>query len=234
MPLSDASKAFLERLEATFTAAADTGTAAEMRAYMRDQFHYVGLPSPTRRALHGEAAEGYHVGADVFDVARALFAYDHREYQYVACDLLRSVMRKKRRPAIDIDHAFEITERLVRMKSWWDTVDILVPAVAYPLILESGSLDLQQTALRWIEEEDFWMQRSAIILQLNAGADTDVDLLFRLILRRADSAEFFVRKGAGWALRQYSKVDPQTVRTFLDQYRDRLSPLTRREGGKYC
>ena len=234
MPLSDASKAFLKRLEASFTAAAHAGKAAEMRAYMREQFHYLGLPSPDRRTLHAKAAEGYEPGADVFDVATVLYGDDHREYQYVACDMLRTFMRKKRRPAINPDHAFNITEGLVRRKSWWDTVDILVPAVAYPLILESDSLDVESTALRWIEDEDFWVQRSGIILQLNARGDTDVDLLFRLILRRADSTEFFVRKGAGWALRQYSKLDPTVVRSFLDRYKDRLSPLTLREGGKYC
>ena len=234
MPLRSVSRTFLERLEKTFTAAANASKAAEMRAYMRDRFPYLGLPSPNRRALHAEAAEGYELDIDVFDVATRLFEYEHREYHYVACDMLRAFMRRKRRPEFDHEKAFVIVERLMRTKPWWDTIDILVPSVAYPVIIESDVLHVRETANRWIEDDSFWVQRSAILLQLNAGADTDVDLLFSLILRRADSTEFFVRKGAGWALRQYSKRDPQTVRAFLDRYKDRLSPLTLREGGKYC
>jgi len=51
---------------------------------------------------------------------------------------------------------------------------------------------------------------------------------------RADSTEFFVRKGAGWALREYSKIDPKIVRTFIDAHYDELSSLTVREGSRYC
>ena len=234
MPLSAASREFVQRLEQLFTANAHQRKAAEMRSYMRDQFTYLGLPSPTRRALHAEAQAGYTTDSEVFDLAVDLYGYEHREYQYVACDLMRSFMRRKRRPDFDRAQAFATTERLIRTKPWWDTVDILAPAVAYPLIMESDELDLRETARRWIEDDDFWVQRSAIILQLGGKANTDADLMFELILRRADSTEFFIRKGSGWALRQHSKIDPELIRAFIDTHQERLSPLTKREGGKYC
>ena len=51
----------------------------------------------------------------------------------------------------------------------------------------------------------------------------------KMILRRADSKEFFIQKAAGWALRQYSKFNPDAVIAFVDENRDRLAPLTKRE-----
>ncbi len=44
--------------------------------------------------------------------------------------------------------------------------------------------------------------------------------------------EFFIRKGMGWALRERSYAAPDEVQAFVDEYRDRLSPLTRREALK--
>ena len=72
-----------------------------------------------------------------------------------------------------------------------------------------------------------WLQRVCMIFQLTYKDKTDQDLMFRYILRVAGSKEFFLQKGAGWALRQYSKTNPEAVRAFVEQHR--LAPLTRRE-----
>ena len=44
--------------------------------------------------------------------------------------------------------------------------------------------------------------------------------------------EFFIRKGIGWALREYSKTDPVWVQAFVESHADRLSPLSRKEALK--
>jgi 3-methyladenine DNA glycosylase AlkD len=46
----------------------------------------------------------------------------------------------------------------------------------------------------------------------------------------AGSKEFFLQKGAGWALRQLAKTNPEAVRAFVEK--TRLAPLTRREALK--
>src|SRR2546430_14509333 len=47
-----------DRLVAVYGAAADPARAAPMRAYMRDQFPFLGIPTPARRALSREARRG--------------------------------------------------------------------------------------------------------------------------------------------------------------------------------
>ena len=45
--------------------------------------------------------------------------------------------------------------------------------------------------------------------------------------------EFFIRKVIGWALREYAKVDPDWVRTFVADHDDQLSGLSKREALKH-
>lgn len=81
---------------------------------------------------------------------------------------------------------------------------------------------------RWIQQDNFWLQRSAFILQLTYRDQTNFSLLKELILYRQHSREFFVRKAAGWALRQYAKFAPEEVLLFIEE-NPQLSGLTRRE-----
>jgi 3-methyladenine DNA glycosylase AlkD len=46
----------------------------------------------------------------------------------------------------------------------------------------------------------------------------------------SSSREFFIAKAIGWALREYSKTDPDWVRSFIDQHE--LQPLSKKEGMK--
>ena len=205
-----------------------------MRAYMRNKFSYHGITSPIRKEFQKTLFAGLGPDIDPCVLAKQLWQVEYREAHYVACDLLRQRLARKALQRIDPRQSLETLEWLITTNSWWDTVDSLAPNASYSLLSRYPGVDLDATARTWIESENIWLQRSAIILQLKAGPATNPDLLFDLILRRADSTEFFVRKGAGWALRQYSRIDPSAVRSFINDNDGVLSPLTKREGGKYC
>lgn len=226
---------FVAALIADLRAHADATRAVGMRAYMRDQFAFFGVSTEHRRAiLRTHSAPS--TWSELLDVADALFTYAERECHYCAVDLLMKYASRRASREISTSERKRIiarTERLITDHSWWDTVDGLAPKVAGTL-LRGHRDELTSWSARWIESDNIWLQRSAILLQLTYKQDTDPQLLFSLILRRSTSKEFFVRKGAGWALRQYSYEDPGAVRAFIDDHRDSLSGLTVREGGKYC
>lgn len=205
-----------------------------MSAYMRGQFQFFGVDSPTRKRIEIEGFRDVLDQADPFHVALELWSYPQRECHYVAVDLLRRSLSRKHVPNVEPVHALKTLEYLITHASWWDTVDSLSPNTGYPLLTRFTGMDLHVTARRWIEHDNLWLQRSAILLQLKAKQRTDADLLFELVLRRCEESEFFLRKGAGWALREFSKTDPAAVRSFLNRYKGRLSPLTLREASKYC
>jgi 3-methyladenine DNA glycosylase AlkD len=85
----------------------------------------------------------------------------------------------------------------------------------------------------WIESDNIWLARTAILHQLGYKSQTNADRLFDYCLRRASDKEFFLRKSIGWALREYSKTDETAVRRFVDANASALSPLSRKEALKW-
>ena len=45
--------------------------------------------------------------------------------------------------------------------------------------------------------------------------------------------QFFINKAIGWALRDYSKTNPEWVREFIENHVSDMAPLSIKEGSKY-
>ncbi len=195
---------------------------------MRNQFPFLGIATPERRQIVRSIITDIGLPTSPLACAEALWRMDERECQYAACDLLTS----KRVLAGLTSNDVPRLERLIITKSWWDTVDVLAPSIVGAILRTTPDL-VHATASSWIRDENFWLQRSAILLQLKYRAETDENLLFSCILHRASSTEFFVRKAAGWALRQYAYTAPDRVRAFVESHRGELSALTIREALKH-
>ena len=217
----------LARLDEAFDAVRDPEAAVAMRAYMRDQFEFVGIPNPTRTAIAREVVGdlGPPSADDLLPFAHAAWERTERDHQYVAAKLLRRHV--KLLPA----GAIEDLETLITTKSWWDTVDELSRNVVGPLVLAHPELVAVMDA--WIDDEDRWLARTAIVHQGTYKEATDADRLFRYCLRRAADTDFFLRKAIGWALRDYSKVDQAAVRRFVAEHDTELSGLSKREALRY-
>lgn len=205
----------IDDLAAAYREHADPRQAAAMRAYMRDQFAFLGIPSPLRRQLSKPFLD-----SDPMPVALACWELPEREFQYFACDLLAR-HAKKLTPA-----DLPALRTLITTKPWWDTVDALAANVVGPVV--SGD----QTPMdAWAADDNLWVVRTAILHQLRYRAATDVERLFAYTRENRHHKDFFVRKGIGWALREYAKTDPAAVRNFVAEHPD-LSGLSKREALK--
>jgi 3-methyladenine DNA glycosylase AlkD len=211
----------LDRLTTAFEAAADPAAAVPMRAYMRDQFDYLGLRMPAQRRLARQAARGLPAPgqADLAEFARACWAQPFREYQYAACDYLR------RHVGVCGPDFLPVVRELIEAKSWWDTVDTLAADVVGPLVLQHPELALDMD--EWVADGYLWIIRTAILHQLTYARRTDTGRLFGYCAQQAGHPDFFIRKAIGWALRQYARTDPAAVASFVA--RTPLSGLSRRE-----
>ncbi|MET9972787.1 DNA alkylation repair protein, partial [Streptomyces sp. NPDC006356] len=91
VPRSALADTVLERLTATYTAAADPGRAAAAQAYMKDIAPFLGIPTPERRALSRTVLQGTPRPdeADCTAVALRCWQLPEREYHYFAVDYLR-------------------------------------------------------------------------------------------------------------------------------------------------
>ncbi|MGG0719010.1 DNA alkylation repair protein [Robertmurraya massiliosenegalensis] len=200
--------------------------AGPMEKYMRDQFPYLGIKTPERKVLLKEFFQTSGILNKPLqqDFILSLWEKDAREYQYAALFYLEKMVKKLQRSDL------ELLENLITTKSWWDTVDTIAPklvgyiATKYPEVIPDK---IEQ----WAISDDIWLRRTAILFQLKYKERTNEELLSRYIKENAQEKEFFIRKAIGWALREYSKTNPQFVRHFIET--TPLSNLSIREGSKY-
>ncbi len=198
-----------------------------MAAYMRNQFEFLGVRSPgIRTATKAMFDTVEQRGVDgLIGLVDRCWAAPEREFQSAGVLLLRRFADLLEPQHLDDLH------RYITTKSWWDTVDGLAAWSVGPLVRAEPAL--VEDMDRWIESDNIWVARTAIIHQLGFKEHTDAERLFNYSSLRAEDREFFIRKAIGWALRQYARVDPVAVREFVLDNEGRLSGLSRREALKH-
>ncbi len=216
----------IQPLVRLFAAHANAEEAVSMKRYMRDQFDFLGIKTPLRRVLLREylADRRPDIRDSLRPAVRSLWARPEREYQYAAVDLL------DRFAGVLSPDDLPLLESLVTEKSWWDTVDALAARIIGAILLNCPAT-IHPNVSRWRTSDNLWIRRTAILFQLKFRDRTDERLLFEIIRENADSSEFFIQKAIGWALREYSKTEAESVRTFVRT--ERLAALSQREALKW-
>ena len=203
---------------------ANADDARAMKAYMRGRFEFLGVKTPARR----KAAKAFfkkHGGADIdWRFVRQAWEHPFREMQYAALDYLET--RKNLLRPGDLPQL----KKLAQTKSWWDTIDFL-DRLAGGII--AGFPETRPVILQWSRDEDIWLRRLAIDHQLLRKDQTDQHLLEQILVNNLNQTEFFINKAIGWALRDYSKTNPEWVKNFIRQHHGKMAPLSIREASKY-
>ncbi|WP_091188643.1 DNA alkylation repair protein [Paenibacillus catalpae] len=205
---------------------ANQENARSMEAYMRNQFPFLGLKTPERMQLTREfwKEHGMPKGEELLQTADELWQLPEREYQYTAM-----VMLDKHRKLADEAHIDRL-EHYIVTKSWWDTVDILAGQLVGSHLLKFADL-IADYPDRWIQSDNMWLRRTALLYQLKYKERTDQERLFHYIDLQKEEEEFFIRKAIGWALREYAKTSPDVVRRFVKE--TSLSALSVKEALKH-
>lgn len=208
-----------------FESEEDQEKAIQMAKYMRNKFSFYGLPTPKRRALYKELLKKEKKAKQVdWDFLNQCYEDEHREFQYLVYDYLLAM--KKFLTYEDIPKI----KKYIKTKQWWDTIDFFDKVIG-----EIGLTDhrVDELMLKWSEDKDFWIRRIAIDHQLGRKEKTNPDLLEQILIHNFGSDEFFIDKAIGWALRDYSKTNPEWVKAFIDKYKDKMSNLSIKEARKY-
>ena len=222
-------KQFVLAVQRAFTPLADASKAEPMKAYLLDQFEFLGLPAPVRRKAVKDIGKVQSQNADdLLAAAELLWQKPQREYRYTAVDLLR-----KHSALLNVNDLPALQALLLR-DPWWETVDGLSAVIAD--VMHAAVQQKPNAAVAmdvWLKHPSHWVRRSAMLHQLGWRLVTDTTRLFGYATQLADEKEFFIRKAIGWALRDYARWNPQAVTDFLVQQRTTLSGLTVREAAKH-
>jgi 3-methyladenine DNA glycosylase AlkD len=208
----------------------DADRAAAQRAYMKSTMPYAGVTAPAIKRVTAALVTQYPC-VDAQDWQRTVESiWDHaryREERYVAVGFARARQyRQFRTPAV-----LPLYEKLIVAGAWWDFVDEIAINLVGELVLGHPKAT-KPVMRRWAHDDDIWKRRTAILCQLKAKVATDTRLLTAVIAPSMTETEFFLRKAIGWALREYSKTDPNWVIGYVTDNRQRLSSLSKREGLK--
>jgi 3-methyladenine DNA glycosylase AlkD len=209
----------IEALRSQLAARANPAKAPDMQAYMKSEMPFLGVQKPGRVEIARSVFAAHPlVGFDAwrYTILRLWREATYREERYLAIALARDGRYREHRTMA----ALPLYEELIVTGAWWDLVD----EVAVRLV---GELELRSFLREWAVDADMWKRRTAIIAQVVHKDRTDAELLFDCIEPNRGDPEFFIRKAIGWALREYSKVDPEGVERYCATHE--LSPLSRRE-----
>ncbi|MEA1897536.1 MAG: DNA alkylation repair protein [Bacteroidota bacterium] len=218
-------KSNLEDLSIRFKKHEDPERAFQMKKYMKDRYPFFGIQANPRRAICSQFLKDYGFPDKkvLFEMVKLLWEKDEREFQYFGAELANKFKNNIE------ENDLEIFQWMIVNKSWWDTVDFIA-ANLVGSYFKLYDQHIGQIMKEWLDSGNIWLQRTTLIFQLKYREKTDVELLTRQILALKDSKEFFIRKAIGWALREYSKTNPDWVREFVGK--TAMSGLSTREALK--
>ena len=199
--------------------------AQKMSKYMLNKFEYIGIKTPERRKIFKNFFKEYKNEEKIdWEFVNKCWENKYREFQYVAADYLKNMKDK-----LTIDDIPKF-KQLILKKSWWDTIDNLDMTIGALALKDSN---VNKILLEWSLDENIWLRRIAIDHQLLRKEKTNTELLKKILKNNLGQAEFFINKAIGWALRDYSKTNPEWVKNFIKENRENMAKLSIREASKY-
>ena len=198
--------------------------AESMSKYMQDKFRFLGVRGATRTEIYKKYFPDARKNKVIdWDFVERCWNKEEREFQYVVVYYLKAMQKFLKRD--DISRL----KYLIVTKSWWDTVDLLAKVVG-SLVLRIEGYD--QIMLEWSKDSNIWLKRVAILYQLSLKEKVDKQVLERILVNNLGDSEFFINKAIGWALRDYSKFNPEWVREFIEKNKNGMANLSIREASK--
>ena len=207
---------------------ADPSKAPGMQAYMKTDMPFYGVQKAARARILRELIHRFPLSdrAGYETLVVELWQLPHREEKYLALGVARHFREYV------VPEMLPLYRSLIVEGAWWDLVDEVATHLICDLVVDYPD-DVWPTVDTWIDDDDLWLRRTAIICQVGAKENTDAARLFRFCDERAFEKDFFIRKAIGWALRQHARVDPDAVARFVREHRDQLSGLSYREATKH-
>ncbi|WP_314084704.1 DNA alkylation repair protein [uncultured Gemella sp.] len=199
--------------------------AVSMERYMQDKFRFLGVRGATRTEIYKKYfPEARKSKVIDWNFIETCWNKEEREFQYVVVYYLKAMQKFLKRE--DISRL----KYLIVTKSWWDTVDLLAKVVGSLVIRIEG---YDQIMLEWSKDSNIWLRRVAILHQLSFKEKVDEIILDKILVNNLGDSEFFINKAIGWALRDYSKSNPEWVTKFIEKNRENMANLSLREASKY-
>jgi len=216
---------YYQELDTLLEAVAIEANALPMKKYMKNHFEFYGIKSPERKTILSQFRKDCGMISEeaLDEFVHLCWDHPYREVHYSCMDIID----REKKPKTE---RLDLYEWMILHRSWWDSVDFIAPSLMGRLFEQNPELIAENT-LRYVQSNELWLQRSALIFQLKYKTNTDLPLLFNYCEVLADHQDFFIRKAIGWSLRQAGKFFPNEIIDFVNK--TELSNLSQREALKH-
>lgn len=193
-----------------FEANQDLENKIKQEAYLKNQFLFLGIKQPIRKQIQKDflIQSKKLTNDEIIELVTKLHNLEHREYMYLGRDILAHNIRKLTTP--DLIKLMP----LITIKPWWENVDGYVGIFNQVLLRENKIEDFID---KYYQNDDMWVRRMTILIQLKSKDQTNTKYLDKVIKYNYMDKEFFIQKAIGWALREYSKTNPEYVEKYIEE-----------------
>jgi 3-methyladenine DNA glycosylase AlkD len=216
----------LDGIRQQLRALADPKRAEGEKKYLKSPMKHYGLTVPQlHKIAKNWVKENSALSIDeVINFIHDLWESEWHEERWLATDILT-----ERRGDLTMTHLPEV-EHMVKTAIGWAQLDDIA-AWLVGTLYEKDPVRMSQVFRKWITENNFWVQRAALLGQLVPLREGRGDFaLFReLSTPLLTEKEFFIRKAIGWVLRERAKKNPLDTFSYVKKYGHQMSGLTYRE-----
>ncbi|AGM26424.1 putative DNA alkylation repair enzyme [Spiroplasma syrphidicola EA-1] len=202
------------QLKNIFEKNCDEETKIKQEKFLLNNFQFYGILTGKRKPLIKGLLSEWNKKYPNFNDKKALFKelyyQPQREFKYSAIEFL-NLWWQKNLTFDDLDWLLA----LIRMDIWWETVDNVDDIFGQILFNHNDQPAARIYINKLINDEDDWVKRIAIQLQLNFKEKMDVDLIFALVEPLLTTTNFYLIRSIGWALRNAKRVAPEKVESFI-------------------
>lgn len=181
---------------------ADPKKAPAMAAYMKTDSGFYGVQKPDRVPIFKEVKKNFKPASrsEYEEAVLALWNLPYREEKYMALAYAAQFVK------LATPETMPLFEEIIREGTWWDYVDVVASHLVGNVYLMSRS-KIAPIMDAWVEDDDFWIRRTAILSQLKHKKETDEKRLFRYCKARAHekdslSARRLAGRSANTAIRR--------------------------------
>ena len=199
----------------------------KMEAYMRNQFVFMGVMATERKECFKNWYKKLEISSeeDLLLLAKKLWKSEYRELKYCTIDLLLKFKK------LWTAKSYTFFLDMIVSDSWWDTVDMIASNLVGQYLLKHDPEMWEKESQAFIDSNNLWLQRTALIFQLKYKNRLHKSLLERNITQLKKNSDFFIQKAIGWSLREASKTYPNWVREII--YGLDIEGLAKKEASKY-
>ena len=216
------SESTLKEIRREISDRSDPENADNMKRYFREPIETYGLSAPDVKEIakrHYPPLKGDLNAA--IEVADSLIKSRNLDEASVGIRLMQRMVRN-----LDTGH-FDLLDGWVDHLTNWANTDGLSTWVISPIVKRDPSL--VERLIGWTASGNRWRRRAAAVsLVPIARRGEMLEEAFTVADRLMEDDDDMVQKGVGWLLKEASKKNPEEVRSYLLNWRDRTSALVLR------